>query len=62
MTYADARSDMRQVIKNMTKNGKDINEILDMPYHFFIDILQDKADAIQYVKDEAEVERILDRL
>lgn len=53
---------MRQLVRTMTKNGKDINEILDMPYHFFIDILQDKADAIQYVKDEAEVERILDRL
>lgn len=26
----------------MMKNGKDINEILDMPYNFVLDILREK--------------------
>jgi len=27
----------------MMKNGKDINEILNMPYHFVLDLLAEEA-------------------
>lgn len=53
---------MRNVIRSMAKEGKDINEILDMPFHFFVDILQDQAKGVEVIDDEAETERILDRM
>lgn len=34
---------MRKVVKDMmTESGKDINEILDMPFSFFMDVMTDK--------------------
>jgi hypothetical protein len=29
------------------ENGKDINDILDMPYHFLIEILQEKRTKVE---------------
>lgn len=33
---------MDKLIREMTENGKDINEVLNMPYHFVINLLKDK--------------------
>lgn len=33
---------MDKLILDMMRNGKDINEILDMPYNFIIQILVEK--------------------
>lgn len=44
---------MDRIIKDMMDNGKDINEILDMPFHFVLSILNEK------VKPEAVVEKSL---
>ncbi|MFJ7681663.1 phage tail assembly chaperone GT [Peribacillus butanolivorans] len=32
---------MDKLILDLMKDGKDINEILSMPYHFLIEILRD---------------------
>ena len=34
---------MDNVIKDFMKNGKDINEVLNMPYHFLLDLLREKT-------------------
>lgn len=33
---------MDKLILDLMKDGKDINEILSMPYHFLIEILSEK--------------------
>lgn len=33
---------MDKLVRDMMKNGKDINEILDMPYHYLLQILEEK--------------------
>lgn len=33
---------MDKLIFDMMKDGKDINEVLNMPYHFVLEILQEK--------------------
>ncbi|WP_412760309.1 phage tail assembly chaperone GT [Peribacillus butanolivorans] len=33
---------MDKLILNLMKDGKDINEILNMPYHFLIEILREE--------------------
>ncbi|MCC2250492.1 hypothetical protein JUJ52_11020 [Virgibacillus sp. AGTR] len=33
---------MDKLIVDMMENGKDINEILDMPIHYVVEILKDK--------------------
>ena len=53
---------MRVVMKDLMKDGKDINEILDMPYEFVVEILREKEQSVKRVHDEDEVERILDRM
>lgn len=62
MTYNDALKDMRQVIRTLTKDGKDINEVLDMPYHFLIGVLEEKKNKSKVVEDSDETERILDNM
>lgn len=62
MTYSDAMKDMRQVIRSLTKEGKDINEVLDMPFHFLIGILGEKAENIKIIEGEDDTEKILDRM
>lgn len=53
---------MRIVVKDLVTEGKDINEVLDMPYEFLIDVLEEKANKIKKVYDEDEVERLLDQM
>lgn len=53
---------MRVVMRDLMKDGKDINEILDMPYDFVIEVLREKEQAVRRVHDEDEVERMLDRM
>lgn len=53
---------MRQVIRTLTKDGKDINEVLDMPYHFLIGVLEEKKNKSKVVEDSDETERILDNM
>ncbi|MFE4242643.1 phage tail assembly chaperone GT [Peribacillus butanolivorans] len=38
---------MDKLILDLMKDGKDINEILSMPYHFLIEILRDKNNPKQ---------------
>lgn len=33
---------MDKLILNLMKNGKDINEVLDMPIHFVVELMKDK--------------------
>ena len=33
---------MDKLILDLMKNGKDVNEILNMPFHFVIEILKEK--------------------
>ena len=33
---------MDKLIFDLAKNGKDINEVLNMPFHFFIQILSEQ--------------------
>ena len=33
---------MDKVIIDLIKDGKDINEVLNMPYHFVIELLQER--------------------
>ncbi|WP_214773299.1 MULTISPECIES: phage tail assembly chaperone GT [unclassified Bacillus (in: firmicutes)] len=33
---------MDKLILNYVKNGKDINEVLNMPFHFLIEILSEE--------------------
>lgn len=53
---------MRIVMRDLMKDGKDINEILDMPYDFVIEVLREKEQVVRRVHDEDEVERMLDRM
>lgn len=32
---------------DMVENGKDVNEIMKMPYHFIIEIMEEKNKPIQ---------------
>lgn len=32
---------MDRILKDYIKNGKDVNEILSMPYHFVLEILNE---------------------
>ena len=34
---------MDKIIKEFMENGKDINEILNMPYHFLLGLLEEKT-------------------
>ncbi|WP_432352658.1 phage tail assembly chaperone GT [Sporosarcina sp. A2] len=34
---------MDKLIQDLMKDGKDINEILNMPYHFVLQILSEKS-------------------
>ena len=33
---------MDKLILDLMKNGKDVNEVLNMPFHFVIEILKEK--------------------
>ncbi len=33
---------MDNLILNLMNNGKDINEVLDMPIHFVVELMKDK--------------------
>lgn len=62
MTYQDMIDDMREVVRDLVKEGKDINEVLDMPFHFLVDVIKDKKKRINIVDDDAAAERILDKM
>lgn len=38
---------MDKFARDLMKDGKDINEILDMPIHYVMDILREKTEAKQ---------------
>ncbi|WP_409297757.1 phage tail assembly chaperone GT [Peribacillus sp. SCS-26] len=33
---------MDKLILDLMKNGKDINEVLNMPYHFVVEVLRER--------------------
>lgn len=51
---------MDKLVRDMMKNGKDINEILDMPYHYVLQILDERNQKKNL--SEKEQEAILDAL
>lgn len=42
-SWEDARDNMKKFVKKMMKEGKDINNLMDMPFSFFMEIVQDES-------------------
>lgn len=42
-SFAKQKEYMDKLIQDLMKDGKDINEILNMPYHFVLQILSEKS-------------------
>lgn len=40
---------MDTIIKDLMKNGMNINEIMDMPFAFMLDLLSEKAEKVHKV-------------
>jgi hypothetical protein len=43
---------MDGLVMEFVKNGKSVNELMDMPYHFVIEILNGKNNETKEVKKE----------
>lgn len=43
ISYSEHKSNMKKIISDMlTETDKDINEILDMPFSFFMEVIEEK--------------------
>jgi hypothetical protein len=36
---------MDKIAKDFIKNGKDVNELMNMPFHYVLEILQEKVES-----------------
>jgi len=44
ITWSDHKRNMRDFIRSMMKEGKDINELMEMPFSFFMELVEEEAE------------------
>lgn len=54
-TFSRQKEYMELFIKDSMKNGKSVNEILDMPYSFVLDIFAEQAEKEKEVIQETSL-------